>query len=172
MNFFKDIPIFIIYKYYLFFDIFGGGIVPQEISNKLYLSISRNKNIYDNIITNKIFTSLTIIYNDQNNKNDSKFFALYEYKRDLRIKYFSEECALRLGFKQKDIINKKIDELMPNEFCKSHQNIIKKLFIGDQLEYYFINKSYLFDSSNTILYSIIPRGRLMYSLSKNLIIIS
>ena len=172
MNFFKDIPIFIIYKYYLFFDIFGGGIVPQEISNKLYLSISRNKNIYDNIITNTIFTSLTIIYNDQNNKNDSKFFALYEYKRDLRIKYFSEECALRLGFKQKDIRNKKIDELMPNEFCKSHQNIIKKLFIGDQLEYYFINKSYLFDSSNTILYSIIPRGRLMYSLSKNLIIIS
>ena len=172
MNIFKDVPIFIIYKYYLFFDIFGGGIVPQEISNKLYLFISENRSIYDNKITNRIYALLKIRYNQQNNKNNSKYFAMYEYKNELSTKYFNEECALRLGFKQKDIINKKIDELMPNEFCNSHQNIIKKILMGDQLKYFFLNKSYLFDESSTVLYSIIPRAILIYSLSKYLIIIS
>ena len=168
----KNIPIFIIYKYYLFFDILEGGIIPHEISNILYTFISKNKNIYYNRITKEIYDNLKVKYNEQNNNINSTFFAMYEYKKELRIKYFSEECALRLGYKQKEIINKKIDELMPKEFSKSHQNILKKLFIGDQLQYYYLNKSYLFDISNTILYPVIPKGILTYDLSKNLTIIS
>ena len=73
---------------------------------------------------------MKIKYNEQNNRTNSKFFAIYEYKKELRTKYFSEECALRLGYKQKDIINKSVDELMPNEFCKSHQNLIKNIIIN------------------------------------------
>ena len=172
MNLFNDIPAFMIFKYYLFYDIFEGGEIPQEISNKLYSSIVINKTIDNNKITRKIYSLLKLRYNEQNNKNDSKFFSIYEYKRELRIKYFNEECAQRLGFKQKDIINEKIDVLMPKEFCKSHQNIIKKLFIGDQLQYYYLKKSYLFDKTSTVLYPVIPRGKLIYHLSKNLTILS
>ena len=111
-------------------------------------------------------------YSEQYNKNDSRFFAIYEYKKDLRTKYFSEECALRLGFKQKDIINKKIDELMPKEFSNSHQNIVLNFFIGSQLKNYNINRGFLFDKTTTVLYSVAPRGALIYKLAKNLIILA
>jgi hypothetical protein len=172
MDIFKDIPIFIIFKYYLFFDIFEGGKIPQEISKKLYFSISNKRNVYINNISNNTYNLLKMRYNDQYNKNDSRFFSLYEYKKDLRTKYFSEECALRLGFKQKDLINKKIDELMPKEFCSSHQNIVLNYFIGSQLKYFNIDRGFFFDKTTTVIYSIAIRGSLIYNLAKNLIIIS
>ena len=170
--FFKDFPVFIIYKYYLFFDILCGHRVPQEISSKLYRLFS-NKETHSNIyISNKIYNLLKIRYNEQNNKKNSKFFAMYEYKNDLSIKYFSEEFAIKLGYRQKDLINKKIDILMPKEFSKSHQNVVKKILIGDQLKFFKLNKTYVFDNTKTILYPVSPKGILIYDLSKNLIILS
>jgi len=169
---FKDIPIFIIFKYYLFFDIFEGGKIPQEISRKLYFSISNKRNVYNSNISNNTYNLLKMRYNEQYNKNDSRFFAMYEYKKDLRTKYFNEECALRLGFMQKDLINKKIDELMPKEFCSSHQNIILNFFIGSQQKYFNIDRAFLFDKTTTVIYSIAARGALIYNLAKNLIILS
>ena len=171
LELFKELPIAMMFKYFLLFDIINGSEVPQEISNKLYFSISNNQIIYNNKITNNIFALLKLKYIEQNNNINSKFFAIYEYKKALRTKYFSEECAMRLGYQQKDIINKKIDELMPNEFCKTHQNLIKNIFIGEQLKYFNLSKSYLFDITNTKLYPIIPKGILIYGLSKNLIIL-
>ena len=172
INIFNELPIFMIYKYYLFFDIFEGGFVPLEISSKLYYATSNNLNALNNKITKQIYSLLKSKYNYRNNKMNSKFFVMYKYKKDLRIKYFNEEFALRLGFQQKDLINKKIDVLMPKEFCKSHQNLIKKLLIGDQLKYYNLNKSYVFNKSCTKLYPIVPKGTLIYDLSKNLIVLS
>ena len=119
INIFNELPIFMIYKYYLFFDIFEGGFVPLEISSKLYYATSNNLNALNNKITKQIYSLLKSKYNYRNNKMNSKFFVMYKYKKDLRIKYFNEEFALRLGFQQKDLINKKIDVLMPKEFCIS-----------------------------------------------------
>ena len=175
INLFKDLPIFIVYKLYIFFDIFEGGNIPEEISTKLYnlLSNTINKNININKITNIIYDLLKKRYNEQNNKKDSKFYAIYEYKIGLITKYFTEECSLRLGYKQEDIINKKIDELMPNEFSNSHENIIKKLLIKEEQSKYFeVNKSYIFNKDKKVLYSIIPKSILLYNTSKNLSIIS
>ena len=58
MCIFKDLPISLIYKIYIFFDIFEGRNIPKEISTKLYnlLSSTINKNI--NKITNKIYDLL------------------------------------------------------------------------------------------------------------------
>ena len=73
INLFKDLPIFIVYKLYIFFDIFEGGNIPEEISTKLYnlLSNTINKNININKITNIIYDLLKKRYNEQNNKKDS-----------------------------------------------------------------------------------------------------
>ena len=172
MEIIKEVPVFIIYKYYLFFDIFEGGIMPKDVSNKLYFLIYNKQNNYNSNVTNNIFNLLQARYKEQYYDDDSKFFSIYEYKKELRTKYFSEECALRLGYKQKDLINKKIDELMPKEFCKSHQNLIRKLFIGDQLKYYNLEKSYLFDITGTILYPTKFKGTLIFDISKNLVVLS
>ena len=168
----KEIPIFMVYKYYLFFDIFEGGQIPKEISSKLYSSFSSINNSFTNIVTKRLYILLKKRYIEQNNKKDSKFYAIYEYKNELRTKYFSEACALKLGFKQKDIINNKIDILMPREFCKPHQNMIKKLLIGDQMRVFDLSKNYFFGVNGNVLFPAGLNGIVIYNLSKNISIIS
>ena len=168
----KNIPFFMVFKFYLFFDIFEGGKFPSDISVKMHEFVTNKKVIYNGMISPNDFLKLRVLYNYQNNKINSKYFAIYEYKNDLRTKYFSEDCSLKLGYKQRDIINKKIDILMPKEFYKSHQNLIKYLIIGNQIKNFQTNISFLFDSSSTVLYPIIFDSLLLYNISKNLSIIS
>ena len=163
----KEIPIFIIFKYFLFFDLFWGGKVSEEISNKLYAILNKN-GINNN--RNEYFC-LKKKFNEENNKLDSKIYVLVEFKKDLRTKYFTESGALKLGYKQKDIINEKIDILMPKTFCKSHLNAIKQLVIGNQLSFHFSKQSYFFNINSTILYSVNLESALIYNITKSLITI-
>ena len=77
----------------------------------------------------------------------------------------------KIGYKQKDIINKKIDRLMPKEFYESHQNLMKQKMIAEQSGYFSVN-NVLFDSNSNILFSIKFEALVVFSLSKNLEIIS
>ena len=164
-EFIKEMPVFIIFKFYLFYDILEGGKIPDNVFDKLNFFLI-NKN--NNYITKDEYAKLKNLYHSQNNLNDSKHFSIFEFKKDLRIKYFSEHCALKLGYKQKDIINEKIDLLMPKEFCESHQNLIRQKFIGDQSRYFLYNKNLLFDSTSTLLYSINFEVVAIYNMSKYL----
>ena len=168
---FKNIPIYIIFKYYLFFDVLNGGKIPQEIVNKFYQNFSEKLNLYSNHITYNEYLLLKKLYSEQSENINSKYFSMFEYKNDLRTIYFSESCALNLGYKQKDIINEKLDQLMPKKFYESHQNMVKLLIVGNQLKYTNTSETYLFDISSNILYPIIQESLLIYSISKNLIII-
>ncbi len=168
---FKDIPIFIIYKYYLFFDIIKGGEIPIEIFGKLNSFLAQHKYIYNNKITNNIYVLLKKLYANQNHNSDSKYFCIFQFKKELKTKYFDEFLSIRLGYKQSDIINERIDELMPKDFCTSHQNMIKKLFIGEEKRYYINPKNYIFDASHTVIYVVESRGVMIYTLSNYLITI-
>ena len=159
-----------VFKYFLFFDIFEGGKIPEEL-NKLYSALTNNQSLNNNSITANEFSILKSKYKEQNYKIDSRFYVIVELKKDLRTKYFSENCALKLGYKQNDIINKSIDILMPKEFCKSHQNVIKQSIIGSQIRHSMSKQSYFFDKSSTVLYSTNFEISLIYNLSKSLIII-
>ena len=169
MEIIKGIPVFMIFKYFLFFDIFDGGKIENEIGNKLYNSLTSNMNLYNGIIKKSDYRILKKRYIEQNNKINSKSYSMFEFKKEIRTKYFSENSAIKLGFKQKDIINQKIDILMPRVFFKSHQNAIKQLILGNQLKYYKSNQCYFFDKTTTILYSSSFEVSMIYSLSKNLI---
>ena len=166
----KEIPLFIIFKFYLFYDILEGGKIPDKVSHKLHSLLARRIKLYNNLITKDEYTLLSEMYNKQNNGNDSKYFSIFEFKKEIIIKYFSEACSLKLGFKQKDIFKKSIDILMPKEFSESHKNIIKEKIIGNQLRYFFFN-IFLFNANNFILYPIKFEALLVYNLSKYLTII-
>ena len=165
---FKGLPIILIFKYYLFFDIFEGGKLPANISNKLNNSISNYNGLYSSNITSTTYSLLTQKFKKQNYMNNSKYYNIFQYKKELRIKYFSETLALVLGYKQKDITNEKVDVLMPKEFSKSHQNMIKRLLINEQLKYANPEKAKIFDSTGTKIYLIKVQGIMIYELSKNL----
>ena len=169
---FKGLPILLIFKYYLFFDIFEGGKIPMNIFNKLRTALSSNISLYSNNISSSTYSILIKKLKKQNYMKNSKYYTIFEYKNELRIKYFNETYALFLGYKQKDLINEKIDVLMPKDFCKSHQNLIKRLLINAQLKYVNPEKAYIFDSKGTIIYSIKVEGVMIFELSKNLKYIS
>ena len=166
----KNIPIFMIFKYFLFLDFFFGEKIPTKIGNKLYNYLTNKKSLFNGLIAKKDYILLKKKYKEENNKIDSKFYSIFEFKREIRTKYFTENAALKLGYKQKDIINDKIDILMPNIFSKAHQSVIKQLIIGNQKKYYISRQSYYFSKSNSILYPASFEISLIYNISKSLII--
>ena len=171
IDIFKDIPIFIIYKYYLFFDIFNDGEIPIEIFQKLNLFLSRYRTLYNNRISDGTYVLLKRLYALQNNKSDSKFFGIFVFKKEIKTKYFDECLSLKLGYKQKEIINEKLDELLPKEFSYCHLNIVKRIFLGEQKRFFKSQNSFIFDVSHTVMNSIDAHGIMIYNLSNNLIMI-
>lgn len=169
---FKGLPILLVFKYYLFFDIFEGGKIPIKISNKLNVAFSNNDNLYSNIITPRTISLLIRKLKEQTYQKNSKYYTIFQYKNDFRIKYFNETYALKLGYKQKDLVNEKIDILMPKDFSKSHQNMVKKLLIYDQVKYTKSDRGTFFDSTSTIMHTIKIEGVLIYDLSKSYMFIA
>ena len=169
---FKGLPILLVFKYYLFFDIFEGGKIPTKISSKLNLTFSNSDSLYSNIITPRTITLLIRKLKEQTYQKNSKYYVIFQYKNDFRIKYFNETYALKLGYKQKDLVNEKIDILMPKEFSKSHQNMVKKLLIYDQVKYTKAERGTFFDSTSTIIFTIEVDGVLIYDLSKSYMFIA
>ena len=165
----KNTKIYTVFKCILFFDIFNGGQIPNEISG---IILKEKMNLYTNYITENEYSLLKKLYDEQNNNFNSKYFSIFEYNKDLKTKYFCEYCALKLGFKQKDIINEKMEVLFPKKFYESHQNMVKYLIIGNQLKHFNDLEGYLFDSSTTVLYTVTVESSLIYNISKNLVIIS
>ena len=168
---FKGLPTLLVFKYYLFFDLFEGGKIPQKISNKLKMAITNYDSLYTNNITPSTYSLLIKKLKKQNYMNNSKYYIIFQYKDEFRIKYFNEVCALILGYKLKDLINEKIDVLMPREFCKSHQNMIKKFLVYEQLKYFTPEKGYFFDINGTKLFTTRMEGILIYELYKYLMFI-
>ena len=166
----RVVPIFIIFKLFLFLDLFKGGKIPNEIGNKIHFSLKKNTNLYNGIINNHDYYILKNRYKEENYKKDSKIYLIFEFKKEIRTKYFTEDAALKLGYKQKDLINEKIDILFPKAFYKSHLNSIKQITIGNQTRY-LSKKSYFFDKNNTVIYSANFEISLLYNLSKYLIIL-
>ena len=171
IDFEKEIPIFIIFKYFLFFDFFEGGKIPIEIGNRLYHSLTNSPVLYNGIIKNSDFSILKRKYNEKNNQINSKFFSIYEFKREIKTKYFSENIALKLGYKQKEIINVKMDILIPTLFAKSHENVVKQAIIENQIKYNNYKEKFYFNKSKDILYPASLELSLIYNISKSLIVI-
>ena len=162
----QNIPVFLVFKLYIFFDIFGRHILPNYLNSKL--NLMNKSNLYNSDKSSNESEILIKRFNEMNNQLNSKHFAIFEYKKELRTKYYCEDCALKLGYKQKDIINKEIDELMPKEFSKSHQKLIKESIIYNQIRYFNLINNYFFDFSSTVLYSVNYIVKIVFSFSKYL----
>ena len=170
INIIKYIPIFMVFKYYLFFDFFFGGKMPLDLGKKLHNYLIKNVSIYNGEIEAYEYIILKKRYKEENKKLNSCFYSMFELKGEIRTKYFSENAALKLGFSQNCLIKEKMDILMPKEFFKSHENTLKQTIINKQ-KTYLCKQSYFFDKSNTVIYPSTFEITLVHNLSKNLLII-
>jgi len=166
------IPIFHLFKYFLLFDCFQGGNLPNEILELINKSsFKKEMNLYNSYITKKDYLFLKRKYNDESNRIDSNCHIIFEYKKELRLKYFTESFGLKLGYKQKDLINHRLDVLVPKDFCESHQNMIKHIINGSQIRHYLSKNNYIFDSTSKIIYPMDYEGILIYNIYKHLILV-
>ena len=166
----KIVPIFITFKFFLFFDLIKGGQMPDKIGNKLYFCLYQKANLYNGNINNNDYYILKRKYNEENNKKDSKVYSIYEFKKEIRVKFLSENASLKMGFTQEEVVNQKIDVLLPNCFSESHSNAIKQLIIVEQKKYNTSKKAYFFDKTKSILFTARFEASLIYDLTKYLII--
>ena len=168
----KIIPIFHLFKYFMFFDFFQGGNLPNEIIELLNNSSFKNEiKLYNSHITTKEYSFLKTKYNDENNKINSTCHIIFEYKKELRLKYFTESFGLKLGYKQKDLVNSTLNVLLPKDFCESHKNMIKYIINSSQIKNYLFKNNYIFDSTSKILYPMDYEGILIYNIYKHLVIV-
>ena len=169
IQFSKKLKIFIIFKYFFFFDIFSGGKIPDKIEEKLYSFLDEKINLFNTKITKDEYSILKRRYDEQN-RITSKFYLIVEFNKELITKYFYEEIIIKLGYTQKEIINKSIDILLPKEFVSSHLNTIKQTMIYDQKRYSALKQSYCFNKELNVLYYANFEGAILYNISKYLMI--
>jgi hypothetical protein len=72
----KDMPIFMIFKYILFFDIFLGGKIPEQIIDKLYACLNTSTNLYNSFISENEYNILKRKYKEQSNLLCSKTYVI------------------------------------------------------------------------------------------------
>ena len=164
----NNIPIDSIFKSILFINIFGIEKINVGTKEKLFNHLSINKSKYDSYAKIDEYEILKIQYKRINNEKDSKMYSIFEFKRELITKYFSEFGALKLGFKQREIINNKIDILMPEKFANSHLNMVKYYIINKQTKLSLNTQIYLYDKTTTILYPVSVKLSFIYNINKYL----
>ena len=166
INEMKNMPIEMIFKYILFINMFENE--KMKIKDKLYKLLNNNKRDYYFFDNRDEFKILKKCYKNQNNETNSKIYSIFEFKREIIIKYFSEYGALKLGFKQSEIINEKMDILMPEQFRNSHLNVVKYSIINQQEKLNLNKQSYFFDKATTRLYPVNMKVSFIYNINKNL----
>ena len=164
----QNIPIEMIFKFILFINIFAIEKIKRKTKEKLYKFLDDNKTSQNTYTNKDEYEILKSHYKRKNNENDSKIYSIFELKREIITKYFSEYGALKLGFEQKEIINEKIDILMPEKFRNSHLNMVKYFIINKQSKLNLNKQIYFYDKTTTILYPVNIKISFIYNINKYL----
>jgi hypothetical protein len=172
LNDMNNIPIEIIFKIIIFINIFENENNKNEIKGKIIRYLNNNKKDIKSYINNKEYEILKKYYKRQNDEKDSKIYGIFQFKKEIIIKYFSEFGALKLGLTQNEIINNNMEILLPKIFRNSHLNVIKYFIINQQTKLNFHKQIYFFDKTNTILYPINTKVSFIYNINKYLSFLS
>ena len=168
LNDMDNLPIEIMFKFILFINIFEIKNNKNELKRKIAKCLNKKTKDNKSYIYKNEYEILKTYYKKQNNEKDSKMYVIFEFKREIIIKYFSEFGALKLGLTQNEIINNNMDILLPKIFRNSHLNVIKYFIINQQTKLNFHKQIYFFDKTNTILYPINTKVSFIYNINKYL----
>ena len=164
----KKFPVEFYYKVFLFWDIFMEGKLNEKLI-PIFFSFSRDHNFYSNNINPNIFIVLRQRFIDINNNGKNLFYCIFKYSKGMTISYFSEPLSQILGYLHSELIDKNINNLMPNEIIKSHDNIILHYLITKQNRVYKGINNKLFNKKG-LLYNGSMNGSALLGLGKYLLI--
>ena len=165
----QKLPIEFYYKCFLFAELFWGGKITEQIVPTMY-SFTNDRNMYSTNLNPSVYVILRQRYIDHNLQGNSTYNAIFKYTKGMRISYYSEPLANRLGYRQSDVAGQSIDILLPKDLSAPHSTAVLRFLISQQNRVFPKIKNFMFDKSNQIYNSTIY-GASLPGLGKNLMIL-
>ena len=165
----QKLPIEFYYKCFLFAELFWGGKITEQIVPTMY-SFTNDRNMYSTNLNPSVYVILRQRYIDLNLQGNSTYNAIFKYTKGMRISYYSEPLANRLGYHQSDVSGQSIDILLPKDLGAPHSTAVLRFLISQQNRVFPKIKNFMFDKNNQIYNSTIY-GASLPGLGKNLMIL-
>ena len=165
----QKLPIEFYYKCFLFAELFWGGKITEQIVPTMY-SFTNDRNMYSTNLNPSVYFILRQRYIDLNLQGNSTYNAIFKYTKGMRIEYYSEPLANRLGYHQNDVVKQSIDVLLPKDLGAPHNTAILRFLISKQNRVFPKIKNFMFDKYNQIYNSTIY-GASLPGLGRNLMIL-
>ena len=165
----QKLPIEFYYKCFLFAELFWGGKITEQIVPTMY-SFTNDRNMYSTNLNPSVYFILRQRYADLNLQGNSTYNAIFKYTKGMRIEYYSEPLANRLGFHQSDVVKQNIDVLLPKDLGAPHNTAVLRFLISKQNRVFPKIKNFMFDKYNQIYNSTIY-GASLPGLGRNLMIL-
>jgi hypothetical protein len=165
----RKLPYCIYYKSFLFVDLFMGGKMSEDLIPVMY-SFTNDRNLYSTDVNPTVYIILRQRYLEKFAKENSNHTIIFKYTRGMRITYFSDPCASKLGYKQKELKGENIEVLLPKSIAGHHSTCVLRYLIINQSRNFSDIQNFMFDKSLQMIESHFEGVRVP-GISKNLIII-
>ena len=165
----RKLPYCIYYKSFLFVDLFMGGKMSEDLIPVMY-SFTNDRNLYSTDVNPTVYIILRQRYLEKFAKENSNHTIIFKYTRGMRITYFSDPCASKLGFKQKELKGENIEVLLPKSIASCHSACVLRYLIINQSRNFNDIQNFMFDKRLQMIESHFEGVRVP-GISKNLIII-
>ena len=165
----RKLPYCIYYKSFLFIDLFMGGKMGDNLIPVLY-SFTNDRNLYNSEVNPTVYIILRQRYLERFARENSNHTIIFKYTKGMRITYFSDPLASKLGYVQKELKGENIEVLLPKTIAQCHStNVLRRLIIN-QNRNISETEIFMFDKSLHMIESHIW-GICVPGIAKNLIIV-
>ena len=165
----RKLPYCIYYKSFLFIDLFMGGKMSEDLIPVLY-SFTNDRNLYSTDVNPTVYIILRQRYLEKFAKENSNHTIIFKYTKGMRITYFSDPCASKLGYKQKELKGENIEVLLPKSIANCHSTCVLRFLIINQYRNFNDITNFMFDKKLQMIESHFW-GCCVPGISKNLIIV-
>ena len=165
----RKLPYCIYYKSFLFIDLFMGGKMNEELLPVLY-SFTNDRNLYNIEVNPTVYIILRQRYLEKFAKENSNHTIIFKYTKGMRITYFSDPLASKLGYRQKELKGENIEVLLPKPIANCHSTCVLRYLLINQNRNFSDIGNFMFDRSLQMIESHFW-GVCVPGISKNLIIV-
>ena len=165
----RKLPYCIYYKSFLFIDLFMGGKMPENLIPVLY-SFTNDRNLYNSQINPSVYIILRQRYLERFSRENSNHTIIFKYTKGMRITYFSDPLASKLGYVQKELKGENIEVLLPKTIAQCHSTCILRHLIINQNRNISEITNFMFDKKLHMIESHLW-GICVPGIAKNLIVV-
>ena len=126
----NKIPVSLIYKCFLFAELFLCGKLPKEVMSLMY-SFSNERNLYTEKIQPGALAKIKNKYIEKH-VNGKNFYIIFKFNNGMNIHYFDEVLSKKLGFIQKDLLGFGIEKILPKDIIIPHEHAVIRYLINQK----------------------------------------